>query len=237
MILCEPDSDIMRLLLVEDDPKLARSIQEGLAAESFEVDVAGTGEDGVDRARSTAYDLMILDIMLPRMDGFAVCQQLRAMGLDVPILMLSARGVVEDRVRGLQMGADDYLPKPFSFSELTARVHALLRRQKPSALRLLKVSDLTLDPVTRIVKRGGQRLELSGKEYALLEYLMRNAGQVLTRAMIAEQVWNFSWERLTNVIDVYVNHLRRKTEASGKPRLIHAVRGVGYVIRDGETTD
>ena len=237
VILCESDSDIMRLLLVEDDPKLARSIQQGLAAESLDVDVAGTGEDAVDRARSTTYDLIILDIMLPRMDGFAVCEQLRAMGLDVPILMLSARGVVEDRVRGLQTGADDYLPKPFSFLELTARVHALLRRQTPSALRLLKVSDLTLDPVTRVVKRGEQRLDLSAREFALLEYLMRNAGQVLTRTMIAEHVWNFSWERLTNVIDVYVNHLRRKTEASGKPRLIHAVRGVGYLIRDAELTE
>jgi len=222
----------MRLLLVEDDPKLARSIQQGLAAESFAVEVVGTGEDAVQRARATAYDLVILDIMLPHMDGFAVCEQLRSAGLDMPILMLSARGVVEDRVKGLQLGADDYLSKPFSFAELTARVRALLRRQKPSALRLLKVSDLMLDPVTRIVKRGEERIDLSAKEFALLEYLMRNAGQVLTRAMIAEHVWNFTWERLTNVIDVYVNHLRRKTEASGRPRLIHAVRGVGYVLRE-----
>ena len=233
VILCKVT---MRLLLVEDDPRLARSIQDGLAAESLDIEAVGTGEDAVQRARSTTYDLIILDIMLPRMDGFAVCEQLRAMGLDVPILMLSARGVVEDRVKGLETGADDYLAKPFSFSELTARIHALLRRQKPSALRLLKVSDLTLDPVTRTVKRGDQRLDLSAKEFALLEYLMRNAGQVLTRTMIAEHVWNFSWERLTNVIDVYVNHLRRKTEASGKPRLIHAVRGIGYVIRDAQAT-
>ncbi|MBI4485377.1 MAG: response regulator transcription factor [Acidobacteria bacterium] len=227
----------MRLLLVEDDPKLARSIQQGLTAESFDVDIVGTGEDAIEQTQTTTYDLVILDIMLPRMDGFAVCERLRAMGLDVPILMLSARGVVEDRVKGLQTGADDYLPKPFSFSELTARVHALLRRQKPSALRPLRVSDLTLDPVTRLVRRGEQRIDLSAKEFALLEYLMRNAGQVLTRTMIAEHVWNFSWERLTNVIDVYVNHLRRKTEGSGRPRLIHAVRGVGYVIREADSSD
>ena len=227
----------MRLLLVEDDPKLARSIQHGLAAESFAIEVVGTGEDAVGHARATAYDLIILDIMLPRMDGFAVCEQLRSAGLDVPILMLSARGVVEDRVKGLQTGADDYLSKPFSFAELTARVQALLRRQQPSALRLLKVSDLSLDPVTRIVRRGEKRIDLSAKEFALLEYLMRNAGQVLTRAMIAEHVWNFSWERLTNVIDVYVNHLRRKIEITGGPRLIHAVRGVGYVLREPEGTD
>ena len=234
MILYESDPDLMRLLLVEDDPKLAHSIQQGLAVESLAVEMVGTGEDAVQRARATTYDLIILDIMLPHMDGFAVCEQLRSAGLDVPILMLSARGVVEDRVKGLQAGADDYLSKPFSFLELTARVHALLRRQRPSALQPLKVADLTLDPVTRNVKRGDQRIDLSAKEFALLEYLMRNAGQVLTRAMIAEHVWNFSWDRLTNVIDVYVNHLRRKTEVSGGPRLIHAVRGVGYVLREGE---
>lgn len=227
----------MRLLLVEDDPKLARSIQDGLAQHSLAADIVGSGEEGLERARTATYDLIILDIMLPGIDGFAVCEQLRATGLDVPILMLSARGVVEDRVKGLETGADDYLPKPFSFSELIARVHALLRRQKPSTLRILKVADLTLDPVSRIVKRGDQRVDLSAKELALLEYLMRNAGQTLTRKMIADHVWNFSWERLTNVIDVYVNHLRRKTEASGKTRLIHAVRGVGYVIREPGASD
>ena len=234
MILSAPD---MRLLLVEDDPKLARSIQQGLAEHSFAVDIVGTGEEALEHTRTTAYDLLILDIMLPRIDGFAVCEQLRSGGMDVPILMLSARGVVEDRVKGLELGADDYLAKPFSFSELTARVHALLRRQKPSALRLLKVSDLALDPVTRVVMRGEQRLDLSAREFALLEYLMRHPGQVLTRSMIAEHVWNFNWERLTNVIDVYINHLRRKTEVSGTRRLIHAVRGVGYVIRDADVID
>lgn len=227
----------MQLLLVEDDPKLSRFIRHGLTEESFTVDVVATGEDALDRARATAYDLIILDIMLPRMDGFIVCEKLRSSGLDVPILMLSARGVVEDRVKGLETGADDYLSKPFAFSELNARVRALLRRQKPVTLRLLKVSDLTLDPVSRVVKRGEHRIELSAKEYALLDYLMRNAGQVLTRAMIAEHVWNFSWERLTNVIDVYVNHLRRKIEGPGRPRLIHAVRGVGYVLREAESID
>ena len=227
----------MQLLLVEDDLKLSRFIKKGLTEESFTVDVVHAGEEALDRVRTTAYDLIILDIMLPRMDGFRVCEKLRSTGLEVPILMLSARGVVEDRVRGLETGADDYLSKPFSFSELSARVRALLRRQKPSALRLLRVSDLTLDPVSRAVKRGEERIDLSAKEYALLDYMMRNVGQVLTRAMIAEHVWNFSWERLTNVIDVYVNHLRRKIEGPGKPRLIHAVRGVGYVLREAERVD
>jgi DNA-binding response OmpR family regulator len=227
----------MQLLLVEDDPKLSRFIKHGLSEESFTVDVVSAGEQAIDRARTTAYDLIILDIMLPRMDGFAVCERLRSMGLDAPILMLSARGVVEDRVKGLETGADDYLSKPFSFAELSARVRALLRRQKPYALRPLRVSDLTLDPVSRVVKRGEQRIDLSAKEYALLDYLMRNAGQVLTRTMIAEHVWNFNWERLTNVIDVYVNHLRRKLEGPGMPRLIHAVRGVGYILREPEHGD
>lgn len=227
----------MQLLLVEDDPKLARAVQQGLARESLAVEVVGTGEEALERVRATAYDLIILDIMLPGMDGFAVCQRLRTMGRDAPILMLSARGVVEDRVKGLETGADDYLSKPFSFSELTARVRALLRRQAPSALRVLSVSDLMLDPVSRVVRRGEHRIDLTAREFALLEYLMRHAGQVLTRTMIAEHVWNFEWERLTNVIDVYINHLRRKIEAHGQPRLIHAVRGAGYVIRDAETAD
>lgn len=227
----------MQLLLVEDDPKLSRFVRQGLTEESLTVDVVTTGEAALDRVRATAYDLIILDIMLPRMDGFAVCEKLRSLGLDVPILMLSARGIVEDRVRGLETGADDYLSKPFSFSELSARVRALLRRQKPSALRTLRVSDLTLDPVSRVVKRGDQRIELTAREYALLEHLMRNAGHVLTRAMIAEHVWNFNWERLTNVIDVYIKHLRRKLEGPDKPRLIHAVRGVGYVVREADAVD
>lgn len=227
----------MQILLVEDDVKLAHSIERGLSDESFAVEVVAAGEQALDRMRTTTYDLVILDIMLPGIDGFGVCTQLRASGVDTPILMLSARGIVEDRVRGLELGADDYLPKPFSFAELSARVRALLRRQKGAALRPLAVGDLTLDPVSRIVRRAGERIDLTAKEYALLEYLMRNTGHVLTRSMIAEHVWNFTWDRLTNVIDVYVNHLRRKIEAPGQPRLIHAVRGVGYVLREPGADD
>lgn len=223
---------IMRLLLVEDEPKLATFIQKGLSEEGFAVDVARDGEEAIERAERTAYDLVILDLMLPRMDGFAVCRRLRATGSETPILILSARGVVEDRVKGLETGADDYLTKPFAFSELSARVRALLRRRQPAALLTLAVADLTLDPMTRVVKRGPRRVELTQKEFALLEYLMRHAGQVVTRTMIAEHVWGFNWDRLTNVIDVYVNHLRRKIETGEEPRLIHAVRGAGYVIRE-----
>lgn len=225
----------MRILVVEDEARVAGFICKGLSELSYIVDAAGSGAQALDLARSSPYDLIILDIMLPDVNGFAVCRELRRSSLDVPILMLSARGVVEDRVRGLNTGADDYLTKPFAFSELTARVQALLRRQKPSELLQLVVGDLTLDPVKRIVRRKSRRIDLTQKEFALLEYLMRNADHVLTRTMIAEHVWNFAWDRLTNVIDVYVKHLRRKLEEGGEPRLIHAVRGAGYVLRPAES--
>ncbi len=222
----------MRVLLVEDERRLAGYIQKGLSEEAFAVDVATDGESGLERAQTTKYDLIVLDLMLPGIDGMAVCRQLRSAANDVPILVLSARGLVEDRVAALNAGADDYLTKPFEFAELSARIRAVLRRRQPTAFHPLSVGDLVLDPVSRIVRRGDRRLDLTQKEYALLEYLLRHAGQVVTRTMIAEHVWNFTWDRLTNVIDVYVNHLRRKIEAQGKPRLIHAVRGAGYVIRE-----
>lgn len=226
----------MRLLLVEDEPKLASFVEQGFAQESFAIDVARDGEEALDRVRATTYDLVILDIMLPGKDGFAVCRELRGMNLNIPVLMLSARGMVEDRVRGLDIGADDYLTKPFSFAELSARVRALLRRRDPVRLALT-VADLILDPISRVVRRGERRIDLTPKEFALLEYLMRNAGQVVTRAMIAERVWDFTWDRLTNVIDVYINHLRKKIELQDEPRLIHAVRGAGYVIREPQDGD
>ena len=225
----------MRLLVVEDEPKLAQYIHRGLTEESFTVDIARDGDAALECAARTCYDLVILDLMLPRMDGFAVCRALRASGSDVPILILSARRIVDDRVKGLELGADDYLTKPFAFSELSARVRALLRRRQPAALLALSVGTLTLDPITRLVKRGDRRIDLTQKEFALLDYLMRHAGHVVTRTMIAEHVWGFNWDRLTNVIDVYINHVRRKIERADEPKLIHAVRGAGYVIREPET--
>ena len=227
----------MHVLVVEDEPKLATFIQQGLVEESFVVDVVASGEAALERARLTVYDVVVLDIMLPGIDGFGVCRQLREAGSDVPILMLSARGLVDDRIKGLETGADDYLIKPFVLTELAARLRALMRRRQPTAMLTLGIADLTLDPLTRIVKRGERRIDLTQKEFALLEYLMRNGGRALTRAMIAEHVWDFHWDRLTNVIDVFVNHLRNKLEAPGEPRLIHAVRGVGYIIRAPDDAD
>jgi DNA-binding response OmpR family regulator len=222
----------MRILVVEDEPKVAQFIASGLTEEQFVVDIAQDGAAALRRVDSTDYDLLVLDLMLPGVDGFDVCQQVRARGLKMPILMLSARNLVDDRVRGLNMGADDYLTKPFEFAELSARVSALLRRHGEPTLVPLAVADLALDPVTRVVKRGDRRVELTAKEFELLEYLMRHAGQTLTRQMIAQHVWGFEWDRLTNVIDVFVSHLRKKIELPGEPRLMHAVRGAGYAIRE-----
>ena len=227
----------MRVLVIEDEPRLAGYIQKGLTEEAFTADVATDGESGLERSRATKYDLIVLDLTLPGVDGMTVCRQIRQAGNDVPLLVLSARGMVQDRVSALNAGADDYLTKPFEFAELTARVRALLRRRQPTAFLSLTVADLALEPVSRIVRRGDRRIELTQKEYALLEYLLRHAGQIVTRTMIAEHVWNFHWDRLTNVIDVYINHLRKKIELPGEPRLIHAVRGSGYVIREPDGGD
>lgn len=228
---------LSRVLIVEDEARLASLLSQHLTDLGLLTRVEADGSTGLETAFTEAFDLIILDVVLPGLDGFTVCRELRRRHVTTPILMLSARGVIEDRVRGLDSGADDYLTKPFEFAELSARVRALLRRQQPAAVLTLTVDDLVLDPFTRSVYRGPRRVELTQKEFALLEYLMRNVDQVLTRAMIGEQVWNFTWDRMTNVIDVYVNHLRRKLEDAGEPRLIHAVRGVGYVLRSAEAGD
>lgn len=227
----------MRILVVEDEPKVARFIQDGLTDQQFAVDVATDGASALRQVESSGYDLLILDIMLPDVDGFAVCRRVRALGLTTPILMLSARSLVDDRVKGLDIGADDYLTKPFDIAELAARVRALLRRHREPTLVPLSVGDLTLDPVTRVVMRGDRRIELTSKEFDLLDYLMRHGGQTVTRQMIAEHVWGITWNRLTNVIDVFVNHLRKKVELPDESRLIHAVRGVGYVVREANSDD
>ena len=220
------DTDQMpRVLIVEDEVRLASLLAENLTSLPMNVQVEHHGAAGLATALAGSFDLIILDIVLPGLDGFAICRELRKRMVATPILMLSARGVIEDRVRGLDSGADDYLTKPFEFVELIARVRALLRRRQPAAVLTVTVGDLMLDPVARTVQRGSRRIDLTQKEFELLECLMRNADQVLTRAMIGERVWNFTWDRMTNIIDVFINHLRRKIEEAGEPRIIRALRG------------
>ena len=226
-----------RALIVEDEIRLASLLAQHLSELGFTVTTVHDGASALERAVADAYDLVILDVMLPGLDGFAVCRELRRQHVVAPILMLSARGVTEDRVRGLDSGADDYLTKPFEFAELGARVRALLRRGGSASTLMLNVAGVHLDPLTRVVQRGNRKLDLTQKEFALLEYLMRNADHVMTRAMIGEHVWNFTWDRMTNVIDVYVNHLRHKLEDNGEPRVIDAVRGVGYILRSSGVDD
>ena len=221
----------MRILVVEDEKKVAGFIKKGLEEETYAVDVTYDGEDGLHLGLEGQYDLIILDIMLPKMDGLEVLSQLRSQGSDIPILLLTAKDAVDDRVAGLNKGADDYLTKPFAFSELLARVRVLLRRGKAEVKTTLQILDLTLDLVSHKVNRGGDEIELTGKEYGLLEYFMRNQEKVLTRTMIAEHVWDYNFDTFTNVIDVYINHLRNKIDKGRQVKLLHTLRGVGYIMK------
>ncbi len=221
----------MRLLVVEDEPKVASFLKRGLEAENYAVDVAYDGEDGLYLATSHDYDLILLDILLPKLSGLDVLAKLRERGIGVPVIMLTARGALQDRVRGLDLGADDYLVKPFAFEELLARVRALLRRRSASASPILKVGPIELDPATRKVTVKGKEVDFTPKEFALLEYLMRNEGVVCTRAMIAQHVWDINFDTYTNLIEVFINHLRKKLQPHGCDGLIQTVRGVGYVLK------
>ncbi len=224
----------MRILVIEDEKKVSSFIQKGLTEESYAVDVAQDGEEGLSYALNQNYDLIILDVMLPKVDGLKVLEQLRAKGSPTPVLLLTARDTLEDKVKGLDTGADDYLAKPFAFTELLARVRALLRRASNSRAAVLKVDSLSLDPVSREVRRNGKKIDLTAKEYALLEFFMRNCGKILTRTVISEHVWDMNFDSSTNIVDVYVNHLRNKVEAAAEKKLIHTVRGVGYVLKEAD---
>lgn len=221
----------MRILIVEDEKKVAGFIKKGLEEETYAVDVACDGEEGYHLAAMNQYDLIILDLMLPKIDGLEVLTRLRDKKVSTPILLLTAKDAVDDKVTGLNKGADDYLTKPFAFSELLARIRSLLRRGQAETQTELKVGDLILDMVSHKVSRDGEEIELTGKEYSLLEYFMRNEGKVLTRTMIAEHVWDYNFDTFTNVIDVYVNHLRKKIDKKYPAKLLHTLRGVGYVMR------
>jgi DNA-binding response OmpR family regulator len=220
----------MRIPVVEDDAPLASFVRKGLEAEHYAVDIAQDGELAREMASENDYDLVVLDLNLPKLDGISVLTAIRPKKPSLPVLVLTARSRVEDRVLSLDTGADDCLIKPFSFTELSARVRALLRRGPRTIETVLRVADLELDRVARRVERAGKLIELTSKEFALLEYLMRNAGRRVTRAMIVEHVWNLSFDTSTNIVDVYINYLRRKVDAEHSPRLIHTVRGVGYEL-------
>jgi two-component system copper resistance phosphate regulon response regulator CusR len=219
----------MRLLIIEDEAKAAAFLRKGLTENGFTTDVAGNGEDGLHMALSEAYDLIILDIMLPGRDGWSVLERLRQEGREVPILLLSARDAVHDRVRGLELGADDYLVKPFAFSELLARIRTILRRGPSRQTDTIALDDLEVDLVRHRARRGGVPLDLTPQEFLLLSLLIRRRGEVLSRTLIAEQVWGINYDSDTNVVDVAIRRLRRKVDDPFSSKLIHTVRGVGYV--------
>ncbi len=223
----------MKILLVEDERKVANLIKKGFEEEGLIVDIAEDGEVALQKIGASNYDLIILDIMLPGKDGIEVLKEIRARGILKPIMMLTAKDSTTDKVMGLDAGADDYITKPFVFEELLARVRALLRRgQAIEKAQPIQIHDLVIDPVTRKVTRAGKEIELTSKEYGLLEYMARNKNRILTRTMIAENVWDYQFDSLTNIIDVYINYLRKKIDKDHQKKLIHTVRGVGYMIKE-----
>jgi DNA-binding response OmpR family regulator len=224
-------SGSMRLLVVEDEHKLTAVLQRGLLEQGYAVDVAYTGTAGLAAALAAPYDAIVLDVMLPEIDGCALCRELRVQGQTVPVLMLTARDSVDDRVTGLDSGADDYLVKPFAFRELLARIRALLRRDSSSKDPILRASDVELDTARREVRRAGFPIGLTSKEFAILEYFMRNPNCVLTRRQIAEHVWDYDFEAMSNIVDVYIGYLRRKLADDRPPQLLRTVRGTGYQLR------
>jgi DNA-binding response OmpR family regulator len=220
----------MRILVIEDDKDLVQFVRKGLQEERHAVDVAEDGEAGLELAGSGGYDLMIVDVMLPKLDGLTLCRRVRGRGDRTPILLLTARDTVEDKVAGLDTGADDYLTKPFAFAELVARVRALIRRGGPPPAGELKAADLVVDPAAHRVRRAGKEISLTNKEYALLEYLLRNRNRVLTRTAIIEHVWGLNYDPMTNIVDVHIRALRSKIDKDFSPPLIITVRGVGYML-------
>jgi heavy metal response regulator len=221
----------MRILVVEDEKKVASFIQRGLEGEGFQIDIAGDGEEGVALACKNPYDLILMDVMLPKMDGLTAIRELRTAKIATPVLCLTAKDAVEDIVAGLDSGSDDYLTKPFAFAELLARVRALVRRGTQDRGADITYADLRLDPVAHKVWRADKEIELTAKEYALLEYFIRNPEKTLTRNMIAEHVWDYTFDSFTNIIDVYVNYLRKKIDRDFTVKLVHTVRGVGYMLK------
>jgi heavy metal response regulator len=221
----------MRILVVEDEKKVAKFLQQGLEEENYSVEVVSDGETALKRVSADSFDLILLDILLPKKDGITVLKEIRSAGISTPVLMLTAKSAIEDKVQGLDSGADDYLTKPFSFAELLARIRSIFRRGGSDKSATLAVADLTLDLVAHRATRAGKVIELTRREYALLEYFMKNADRVLTRTLISEHIWNYNFDTGTNVIDVYINHLRSKIDDGFEKKLLHTVRGVGYILK------
>ncbi|MCP4216010.1 MAG: response regulator transcription factor [bacterium] len=222
----------MRIILIEDDKKIAAFVKKGLEEEHYAIDVANDGEEGAYQATTNDYDLIILDIMLPGKDGIEICREIRSKKICTPILMLTAKTAIRDKVKGLDTGADDYLTKPFAFEELLARIRSLLRRKQTYKSAVLEVADLVMDPASHTVTRAGKRISLSGKEYGLLEYLMRNAGRVLTDTKIIEHVWDMNYAPESNIVKVYIHYLREKIDKGFDKKLIKTIRSLGYTIKD-----
>ena len=222
----------MQILIVEDEEKIANFLRRGLLEESYAVDIASNGEDALYKFEINEYDLVVLDLLIPKIDGISVCRKIREVNTTTPILILTAKDAIEDKIKGLDAGADDYMTKPFSFSELSARIRALLRRGKKSDPTVLTVANLSLDPATRTAKRGNTKIILTTREYALLEYFMRNPNRVLTKTELLEHVWDYNYDGLSNILETYVKYLRKKINVhSTDKELIHTMRGSGYILR------
>ena len=222
----------MRILLVEDERRLANIIKKGLTEEGFAVDMAYDGEEGQYLVESESYDLVILDVMLPKVDGITICKELRSKNIKIPIIMLTAKSTIEDKIAGLDSGADDYITKPFSFLELRSRIHALIRRSKQEPSPILSVADLVLDPIKHKVTRSGRKIVLTPKEFSVLEILLHHKDEVVTRTMIIEHVWDYNFDSMSNVVDVFIASLRRKVDKGSKIKLIHTLHGIGYKISE-----
>jgi len=222
----------MNILLIEDEAKFAKILKKGLQQSGYEIDLAADGEEGYEKVRSNNYDLILLDLMLPKMSGLDLIPKIRECKPTIPIIAVTAKSSVDDRVQGLNLGCDDYLPKPFSFAELLARIQVQVRRGDPSAALEMRAVDLVLNPLKRKVTRAGKPIELSNKEFLLLEYLLRNKDQIVTRQDIVKNVWDASFNNFTNDVDVYINYLRNKVDRDFETRLIHTIRGVGYMLRE-----
>jgi heavy metal response regulator len=221
----------MKILVIEDEKKVASFIKQALSEELYTVDVANDGEKGLEMALSGEYDLIVLDLMLPKIEGYEIIKQLRHNNLMTPILILTAKDAVSDKVKGLDIGADDYLCKPFVLEELFARIRSLLRRQGMEKTNLLKIDDLELDTITHMARRGGKKIDFTAREYELLEFLLRNKNRVMTRSIIAQHVWEYNFDVESNIVDVYINRLRNKIDDSSDRKLIHSIKGVGYIMK------